>query len=176
MPGYPLPTGRNAGLPIFWNSILQALQQHSQQIAALYAGSTQGNLIDGYGNTIEVAGTNISQVVTIGASFGQAGVLVGTTLTGAGRATQRGLVTTTITTFAGSMAATVASGSGLSMGMAIGAADVSDPSSGVATPAIVPGTTISSITGTSVTLSQNAAESGTGLFCAACKWELLSSI
>lgn len=157
-----------------------ALTSLQQQVNQLTAGSTQGNLLDGAGNTIEVAGTNLSQTVTIGAAAGpsgNAGVMVGTGLTGAGRAFQQGLVTGRINLTAGSLSATLTtSPTGWLGGMVIGAADVTDPSSGTATPAIVPGTTISLASGTAITLSQPAAESGTGLYCAACFWRTLAGL
>lgn len=175
MPGVNPPVGQGpGGIPVIWNTVMQGIARSAARLAALesarYAGAP---LIDAYGNTLEISGTNLAGVVFIGASHGQPGVQVGTGLTGTARAKQTGLVTTTITLTKGSFAATVASGTGLSAGMVIGAANVSDPSSGTATPAITPGTTIQAITGTSVTLSQKAAETGTGLFCAACNFTKL---
>ena len=175
MPSYPAPVGRNGGLPPIWNAVFQTMQALNSRVAGAIQGAVQGNIVDQYGNAVEIAGSNLAQTVTIGASFGQAGVLVGTGVTGAGRAVQQNLATTTITLTKGSVSATVASGAGLSHPMVIGAADVSDPTSGLATPAITPGTTIGSITGTAVTLSAPAAESGTGLFCAACVFTPIST-
>lgn len=174
MPATPSPVGSKGPLNPWWNAIISTLQQLQTDVTALQGGAQQTVTVDQYGNAIIVSG-QLNQVVTIGASFGQAGVLVGTNLPAAnnpnaGLVAQTGLVTTTITTTKGSASATVGSGTGLQSGMVIGAADVTDPTSGVATSAITPGTTISSISGTSVTLSENAAESGSGLYCAACFW------
>ena len=174
MPGSPAPVGSSGPLNPWWNSILGALRTGAQNDAALAAGAQQTNEIDQWGNTQVIVG-QLNQVVTIGAAFQQSGVQVGTALpppgaSSVGVATQQGLATTTIATTKGSTSATVASAAGLAKGMSIGAANVSDPSSGVATAAITPGTTISGISGTTVTLSQAAAETGSGLYCAACFW------
>lgn len=181
MPATPAPVIDPRWGP-HWSAVLQAMQAMQQQINQLTAGSTQGNLLDGAGNTVEVAGTNLSQVVTIGAVSGAGsdaspGVMVGTGLTGAGRAFQQGLVTGLINLTAGSTAATLTtSPTNWLAGMVIGAADVTDPTSGTATPAIVPGTTITVASGTALTLSQAAAETGTGLYCAACYWRTLAGL
>lgn len=176
MPGTVKPVGTGPGnLPVIWNAVTQLLQELQARVSALEAARGQGALLDGYGNTLELWGTNLAQQVSIGAAYQQPGVLVGTGLTGGGRAIAQDLITTTITTTKGSSAATAAAAT-LSNGMLIGAATVSDPSTGTATPAITPGTTISAGGGTtSLTLSQNAAESGSGLYCAACFWRLLSN-
>ena len=190
MPGSPQPVGQNGSLGPWWNAVISALTSLQQQVASLKGGATQGpNIVDMFGNTVEVSGTNVDQTVTIGASHGQAGVQVMTAIGTpaapiAGRAiaqnaaadvTKPPWVTTTITLTKGSTTGTVASATGLANGMVIGAANVSDPSTGIATPAIVPGTTFT-ISGTTVTLSQAAAESGSGLFCAACFWRLVAGI
>lgn len=171
MPGTPEPTGRGPnGLPPFVWALVQAVRNQGMSISQLVAGATAGVIPDQYGNAVEVAGTNLNQVVTIGASHGQAGVQVATGIASgtAGRVKQSSLHTTTVTLTKGSTSATLAV-SGAANGQVIGAANVTDPSSGVATPAITPGTTVSSGGGTtSIVLSQAAAESGTGLFCAAC--------
>jgi hypothetical protein len=179
MPGTPLPVAGPLGP--WWTATLTAIQTLQQQAKALKASQATANITDAYGNTIELSGTNLSQIVTIGASFGQAGVQVGTNLPlsagipQSGRAKQTNLATGTITTTAGSTAATListASGT-FTSGQVIGAANVSDPSSGIATPAITPGTTFT-ISGAAVTLSQNAAESGTAIFCAAANFTRIS--
>ena len=178
MPGTPAPVGHRGPLDAWWAAILGGLESQASRIAALESGSTQGNLVDGSGNTIEVAGTNLAQTVVIGANLyaspATAGVQVGTGLTGSGRAKQANLATGTLTTTKGSTAATlVSTASGtFTNGQVIGAANVSDPSTGIATPAIVPGTTFT-ISGAAVTLSQAAAESGTALYCAACNFTRL---
>jgi hypothetical protein len=159
-----------------WTPMLQAAQAAKQQTSALNSGAPQSNLLDQWGNTIQVQGSNLAQTVTIGASHGVSGVLVSTGIASgtAGLAVQSGPAITTITLTQGSTAATVGTvtGASLAVGQVIGAADVSDPSSGTPTPAITPGTTIAAVSGTSVTLSQGAAESGTALYCAAARFIL----
>ena len=171
----PAPVGNNGPINPFWNAIFQKMQHMGMSVGSLVANRGQGNVVDQYGNTTEVAGTNLSQIVTIGAAFQRAGVQVGTGIASgtSGRAYQANLATGTITVTKGSTAATLVSTTHgtFTSGQVIGAADVNDPSSGIATPAITPGTTFT-ISGTSVTLSQNAAESGTALYCAACNFTL----
>jgi hypothetical protein len=169
-----------------WTPMLQAAQAAKQQTMALNSGAPQGNLLDQWGNTIQISGSNLAQTVTIGASHGVSGVLVGTGIASgvSGLVVQSGPAITTITLTAGSTAATVGTvtGASLAVGQVIGAADVSDPSTGTPTAAIKPGTTIAAVSGTSVTLSQNAVESGTSLYCATATfiiqqdsgWETLS--
>ncbi len=174
MPGTPAPVGPDGPMPTFISSMLQSIKNLQKQVSGLTQGAQQTNIVDQYGNTLLVVG-QLNQTVTIGAAQGQAGVQVGTALPASGKpnvglAIQQSLVTTTITTTSGSTSATVASATGLGLGMVIGAANVNDPTSGTPTPAITPGTTISAISGTTVTLSQNAAETGTSLYCAACWW------
>lgn len=174
MPGTPKPIV-DPRMGSHWTAIMAAIQRNGQQASNLNAGSTQGQIVDSYGNVIELYGSDLAQQVTIGASQGVAGVQVTTGLANgiAGRAVQSGPATTTITLTKGSTAATVGAVAGLlSMGQVIGAANVSDPSTGTPTPAIVPGTTIAVVSGTSVTLSQGAAESGTGLYCATARFVL----
>lgn len=174
MPRIPQPVGQAGGLPAWWVAVIQAIKLTQQQVANLTAGATQGNLLDGNGNTVEIAGTNLSQTVTIGAAYQQPGVQVGTNLTGAGRAKQTSLATGTVNVTKGSTSATLASTTSgtFTSGQVIGAANVSDPSSGVATPAITPGTTFT-ISGSAITLSQPAAETGTGLYAASCNFTRL---
>lgn len=181
MPGTPSPVGVGPnGLPPFWNAVLAAIQQEQQATNGLQAGSYQTNLVDANGNTQVVIG-QLNQTVTIGAAFQQPGVQVGTALPVAGQpnvgiAWQQGLITTTITLTKGSASATVGTNS-VGNGMVIGAATVADPTTGVQTPAITPGTIVQSGGGTtSITLSQVAAESGSGLYCAACFWRSLPSL
>lgn len=180
MPATPRQVGREGGLPPFITALLQSIQGLQDRVRALEVGTQQTNIIDQYGNTIVIAG-QLNQTVTIGAAYQQPGVQVGTTLpaTGqpnAGLAVQQNLATGTITTTAGSTTATLnstASGT-FTNGQVIGAANVTDPSSGVATPAITPGTTFT-ISGSTVTLSQAAAESGSAIYCAACNWYSLQT-
>lgn len=170
MPGTPKPT-IDSRYGSHWTPVVQALHFGQSQQNQANAARPQGSILDQYGNTVELWGSNLSQNVTIGASFGSPGVQVETGIASgvAGRAYQQSLATGNITTTQGSTSATlthVDSGT-FANGMVIGAANVSDPMLGTPTPAIVPGTTMT-VSGTSITLSQNAAESGTALFCAAC--------
>jgi hypothetical protein len=179
MPYPPAPVGNNGPINPFWNAIFQKMHSQGQGLAAVTQGAQQTITVDHYGNAIVILG-QVNQTVTIGATHGQAGVQVGTGLPAGGApnaslVVQRGLVTTTITTTEGNSSATVDSAVGMVAGMVIGAADVSDPSSGIATPAITPGTTIAGVSGTTITLSQDAAESGTAIACAACFWTSLAS-
>lgn len=178
MPGTPPPLV-NPSMGPHWTAVLAAIQSLQQQVQALTAGATQFTIPDAYGNTTIVVGTNLAQNVTIGASHGQPGVQAGTGIAAgtAGLAFQQGLATGTITTTQGSTAATLNStiSGTFTSGQVIGAADVSDPSSGVATPAIVPGTAFT-ISGATVTLSQPAAESAAGIFCAAAFFQTLAGL
>lgn len=185
MPGTPQPVVDPRWGP-HWTTIINAIRRTQQQTAAIASGQPAHNVLDQWGNTLYIVG-QLAQVVTIGAGWDQtgtggasAGVQVGTALPLSGHpntgiAKQSGLVTTTISTTAGSASATVASAANMTVGMVIGAADVNDPANGVATPALKPSppTTITGISGTTITLSQPAAETGTGLFCAACNWTLV---
>lgn len=181
MPGTPRPSGSNQGLPVIWNALVQSMRSHNSRIAAL-EGARTPSVFDKNGNTLELSGTNLSQTVTIGANIYAAtpvaGVRVQTGLTGAGRAKQAGLATGTVTLTAGTNTATIVTGS-FTAGQQIGAANVTDPSSGTATPAIVPGTVIASIAGSTMTLTPPSgytfavAESGTGLYAAACSFSLM---
>lgn len=187
MPGTPNPVGEGPGrVPVIWNAITQKLQALTQRVSAL-EGARQPNILDGFGNTIIVVG-QLLQTVTIGATntSGTAvpGVQVQTVLHSppagqplVGIAVQQSLATGTITTTKGSTAATLVSTTSgtFTSGQVIGAATVNDPSTGVATPAIVPGTTFT-ITGSAITLSQPAAESGTGLYAAAAFWHSLAGL
>lgn len=178
MPGTPSPL-IDPSMGPHWTAVLAAIQSLQQQVQALTAGATQFTIPDAYGNTMVIVGTNLAQNVTIGASHGQPGVQVATGIAAgtAGLAFQQALATGTITTTQGSTAATLNStiSGTFTSGQVIGAADVSDPRSGVATPAIIPGTTFT-ISGTAVTLSQPAAESGTGIFCASASFQTLAGL
>lgn len=139
-----------------------------KQIAAV------ANQVDLYGNTTTIVGA-LNQTVLIGATASEKGVHVGTGIGSAtapevGIAWRKNLVTTTITTTGGNTSATVASATGLTTGMVIGAmaSDGSD--------AIVPGTTILTISGTTITLSIKASATVSGAYCAACNWYQLSDL
>lgn len=175
MPGTPKPVGASGGLPVVWNAVTQKFQSLDSRVTALEGAHTPG-VFDKWGNAVEVTGSNLNQIVTIGASHTVAGVKVATGIADgtAGRAVLSGPATTTITLTRGSTSATVGTvtGASLAVGQVIGAANVNDPSTGTATPAITPGTTITAVSGSSVTLSQGAAESGTNLYCAAGRYIL----
>jgi hypothetical protein len=179
MPSVPAPIGRSAAGGPWWTAVLGQITAMQQQLNQLTQGAQQTNTVDQYGNTQAISG-QLNQVVTIGASHGNAGVQVGTGLpaaggSNAGLASQHSLVIGTLTVVANSTAATVASvaSGAFAANMMIGAATVKDPSTGIATPALTPGTYIKTISGTNVVLSQVAAESGTALYAAACLWVLL---
>ncbi len=171
MPGQPSPVGWNQGLPPTWNAVFQAIRGLQEGTNGLAGGAPAGWVTDQFGNVTELSGANLNQVVTIGAAYRQAGVLVSTGLPAgtAGRAVFSGPAITTINLTKGSTSATVGTvtGASLAQGQVIGAALVTDATTGTPTPAITPGTTIASVSGSSVTLSQVAAESGTGLYAVA---------
>jgi hypothetical protein len=172
MPGVPDPVGIGpGGIPPFWNAVLGAIKGQQQATNGLAGGAPAGWVPDQWGNVTELSGANLNQVVTIGAGHLQAGVLVSTGIPSgtAGHAVFSGPAITTITLTQGSISATVGTvtGAALAQGQVIGAALATDPTTGTPTSAITPGTTIASVSGSSVTLSQGAAESGTSLYCAA---------
>lgn len=173
MPGTPRPVVDPRFGPA-WTPILQAAQNAKQQTMALNSGAQSINIVDQYGNTLEIAGSNLNQIITRGAAFMQPGVLLGTGFSSgtAGRAAVHTELITTVTLTAGSTAATL--GSAALGTLPIGAADVSDPSTGLATPAIVPGTNAIATGSTSITLSHPAAESGSGLYCVLAAWDLFA--
>lgn len=180
MPGTSPPVGVSGPLNPWWNAVISAIRELQASVKALQAGAQQTVTVDQYGNAVIISG-QLDQIVTIGAGFQQPGVLVGTNLpaTGqpnAGLAVQQGLATGTITVAAGSTGATLDStiSGAFTSGQVIGAANVSDPTSGLATSAIVPGTTFT-IVGSAITLSRPAVETGSGLYCAACSWRSLQS-
>ena len=174
------PTLTNNGpIPAVFTSIGQSLQANA---ALAQASAVQQNsvVLDQFSNACLIIG-NLNQVVTIGAGWiagsPVVGVEVGTGLTGFGLAYPSAFAQTTITLTAGSTAATVASSSGFVNGMQIGATLYEVPPSLSATQPpnyIQPGTTMT-FSGTSVTLSQNALLSGSGLYCAVVAWTALST-
>ena len=191
MPGTPRPIINPAqgrvGTPI-----VNALQTHEQKLGNLAAAQQQGNTFDRWMNTMTLSGSNLNQVVTIGAQHGVGGVEVQTNLgteraPAAGIAKQENLLTATIaytgpngtpvvtaglSVTEGSTAATLDSSLAFAWAGAsnyvIGASDIKTFSE-----AITPGTYIYAISGTSITLSQPAAADGTDLYCAACEFVLL---
>ena len=167
------PTLTNDGpIPAAFTSIAQALRSNAS-LAGASAVQQNSIALDAFGNASLIIG-NLNQVVTIGAGWitgsPVVGVEVGTGLTGFGLAYPSAFAHTTITTTAGSTAATVASSSGFVNGMQIGATLYEvPPSLSASQPAnyIQPGTTMT-FSGTAVTLSQNALLSGSGLYACVC--------
>lgn len=164
MPSTPQPIIGNMG--IVWTPVVQALQTGKQKAANLAASAQQTNFFDAYYNCTTVCGTNLNQVVTIAATHMQGGVEVWTGIANgvSGMAVQTALAIGTLTVTKGSTAATLtstASGTFSGGGNVIGAIDASDND----VLSTMPGTTYT-ISGTSVTLSQPALESGTSLYCA----------
>lgn len=196
MPGTPKPV-IDPRFGTAWTPIIQNAQTQKQQAAALNSGAQSTNILDAYGNAVFLLG-QLNQVVTEGATFGQAGVLVGTGFPKSGSDPRvnpnAGIIgrkdifwgTATITAgstscaFAADGASPVLSLSDSGSTTQIGAANVSDPSTGTATPAIAPGTYVNTISGTSpnftLTLSQNAQETGSGLYCVICMWSPVALI
>lgn len=167
MPNTPSPI--DGPLGPFWTAITQATAATKAKTAGLAAQAQQGGIYDRYLNTIELAASNLAQAVTIGASHGNAGVSV---LTGqpngtAGRVTQQNLATGSIDLGTGSTAATVTTTSGtFAAGMVIGAVTATGAT------ALTPGTTITAVSGSTLTLSQAPAIAGSGLYCAAANFVL----
>lgn len=161
MPSYINPQGN-------WQQFLISFQQMQRDLtAAQQQLSSIQNQVDQYGNTVTLVG-NLNPLIMIGATATQIGVQIGTGLastpgqpTTPGIAVVQGTFTTTITTTANSPTATVASASGLSNNMMIGAIQLGG------NPVIVPGTFIKNLVGTTVTLSINAAQSSSSIYCAA---------
>lgn len=161
-------------LGVVWTPIKQGMQRQKRQAASLAAAAQQQNYFDQYYNCVTVAGSNLNQVVTIGASHGHGGVEVWTGIANgtAGSAVQQSLAIGTLTVTKGSTAATLVSttsGTFSGGGNVIGAIDAS----GNNVLSTMPGTTYT-ISGSSVTLSQKALESGTALFCAQCVFSIVT--
>ena len=175
MPGtQPSVLGNNGVVPRGWAGISNALQSASG-LASATATQTGQFILDGYQNTPVVIGP-LNQVVTIGAGWISgspvAGVEVFTNIAGFGIGYISNFANGTITTTEGSTAATLTStiSGTFANGMVIGATTYEVPpvSDNAAPPNyITPGTTFT-ISGTSITLSMDAALSGVGLYvCAA---------
>lgn len=170
MPNYPLPISGPLG-PV-WTPIFQAAHAQKQKAANLAAAQQQGATYDQWMNTIQVRGSNLNQVVTIGAQHLNGGVEVWTGLSNgtAGTAVQTALAIGTLTVTKNSTAATLvstASGTFTGGGNVIGVVDASGNN------VLTPGTTYT-ISGTAVTLSQVALESGTALYAAQCVFSLVT--
>jgi hypothetical protein len=182
MPGTPRPVVDPRFGPA-WTPIVQNAQATKQQAAALAGGAQSTNIVDQYGNTVVIMG-QLDQIIIIGASFMQPGVQVQATLSfcNAGMLGQlagepftysSGLLSVTQGATSATASTNNGFGGGVEGGMVIGAANVSDPSTGIATPAITPGTTVTGVTGSgpwTIGLSEPAAETGTDIYWAACFW------
>ena len=174
MPGTQPTLGNDGSVPAAWAATGQALQATSG-LAAATALQTTTLILDQWQNTVCIIGA-LNQVVTAGAGWDTlitppaqgtaiAGVQISTGRTDFGIAVPSATpVFTTITTTAGSTSATVASASGLSDTMQIGANGISN---GEVASAIAPGTTITHIASLTITLSQAAVLTGSGLYCVA---------
>lgn len=179
------PTLTNDGpIPAPFTAILQSLGRNSA-LAQATALQVSSNTLDEYQNTTRISGP-LNQVVTIGAGWISGspvmGVEVGTNLSDFGEAWPSGFVHTTCTISSANLAASqivVASATGLATGMVIGATVYETPPSfDEQAPAnyIVPGSTITGISGTTITLSiAPAFTSSTPLYCCACVWNLPGS-
>ena len=156
-----------------WTAVGQSLANQKSKAAALASQAQQMGVQDRWGNMVLLEASNLQQVVTIGASFQQAGVQVSTGLANgqAGSAWQANLATGTITLAEGSTSATLDStASGVfAVGMTIGAV-VTDATTGVTTSLLTPLTTITAVSGGTLTLSKAAAGSGSGVYAAACNF------
>jgi type II secretory pathway pseudopilin PulG len=170
MPNLPQPTVGPLG-PV-WTPMVQAAQAQKQKASNLAAAAQQQNYYDKWFNCVTVAGTNLNQVVSIGAAFQQGGVEVWTGIANgtAGTAAQTALAIGTLTVTKGSTAATLdstASGTFSGGGRVLGAIDADG------NDVLTPGTTYT-ISGSSVTLSKVALESGTALYCASCVFSIVT--
>lgn len=168
LPSTPPPIVGNLG-PV-WTPVFQSLQIGKQKAGHLAAAKQQGAVFDQWFNTVELSGSNLDQVVTIGAAFLQGGVEVATGVANgtAGRIVQANLAIGTLTVTKNSTAATLvgtASGT-FASGQQIGAITAAD------VDVLTPGTTFTR-SGSSITLSLIALASGTALYCAACNWTLV---
>lgn len=192
MPATPDPVGQRGPYGPLWNALIGGISNAQGQADSQRSGALQGNYVDDYGNTVMIIGQLTGQIITIGAAFQQPGVTIQTPTYNFAVNDPRlhhtvGLVTIdvdawgTIDLTAGSDVGTVviagsAEGPGVNPDFGvykwIGAANVSDPSTGTATPALPYGTSVGGYTGTypnyTLTLSQNAQETGTGLYFATC--------
>ena len=171
MPATPSPIVHPA-LGVVWTPVLQAAQAQKQKAANLAASQQQTNFYDQWFNCVQVGGSNLNQVVTIAAAHLQGGVEVWTGIANgtAGSAVQTALAIGTLTVTKGSTSASlVSTTSGTFSGgnNVIGAIDANGNN------ALTPGTTYT-ISGTAVTLSKAALESGTALYCAQCVFSIVT--
>jgi hypothetical protein len=179
MPNTPSPI--DGPLGPFWTPVLQSTQASKAKAAGLAAQAQQGATYDRYLNVTSLSGSNLNQVVQIGGVSGDAGVFVGTGFASgtSGIATPSNVAAGRITCSANSNEVTLdstASGT-FAVGQQIGAYILN--ASGTTTDAILPGSVIASISGSTLTLTPPAPASwavvltGSGLYCAACDWTLL---
>lgn len=192
MPATPDPVGNNGPYGPHWNAIIGGIRAAQQQANANRAGALNMNIPDLYGNTTMIIGQITGQVITIGAAYQQPGVRVQTPVfnfavndtrlhptTGIMAVNTIMFGTINLTAGSNSATCTVTSPSAFvnwgPPAPTIGAANVSDPSTGIATPAIPYGTTATTTGGSypnyTLTLSQNAEESGSGLYFTACTFD-----
>ena len=120
MPGV-LPTLSGDGtVPALWTALIQQINGVARLASGTSTNPTRYSL-DEYQNCTAIQGS-LNQVVTVGASFQQPGVLVGTGLSGFGVAVPSAFFATTCTiASSGSVVVTVASSAGLVNGMQFGA-------------------------------------------------------
>lgn len=170
MPSTPSPLTGSLG-PV-WTPILQAAQAQKQKAAHLSAAAQQGNLYDAFYNCVQLGGSNLNQVVTIGAAFKQGGVEVWTGIANgtAGTAVQTALAIGTLTVTKGYTSATLTATTKGSFG---GGANVIGAIDSDGNDVITAGTTFT-ISGTNITLSKAATETGTSLYCAACLFSIVT--
>ena len=178
MPSTPQPISGPLG-PI-WTAIFQAAQGQKQKAASLAAQAQQGNVYDQWFNCVQVGGSNLNQVVTIAAAFKQGGVEVWTGIANGtpGTAVQTALAianpipggTHGLTVTQGSLTATLV---GTTSGVFSGGGNVIGAIDANGNNVLTPGTTYT-ISGTAVTLSKPALESGTALYAAQCAFSIVT--
>lgn len=140
--------------------LANVLRAHDQAITGLQ-GNTTGFVIDpttGHGTKVD--GPDMSHVPAFTHTANP--IMMATGITGAGMARTKSLITTTISTTNGSVTAHVASATSLANGMQIADANGAIPQMGI-------GTTFT-ISGTTLTLSQAATATETGIAIVAAAW------
>ena len=152
MPGVLKPSGAAAST---WEWLSQILTSITKRLTALEHNQT-ALIQDQWQNTVIVTGL-LDQTVTNGANWAYGGVVGPTGLTGAGLAICQNYVTPATVT-AGSDSITVTNATGYADGLSI------------AGPGIPAGTTITNVSGTSITISTNATENGSGVLVTAFIW------
>lgn len=167
MPGVLRPLSSDSGIPQIFSQILQQMNDTQAQLNGASTNTTR-QTTDQYGNCVAIIG-QLNQTVTEGAAWNTvsasvyAGVSVGTGLTGSGIGYLQSYVTTG-TFSSGTNSITVTSATGFAIGM------------GIAGPGIPSGTTISNVSGTTITLSQNTTAAGSGVPVTAWIWRNTASL